>query len=190
MTQPEIPFALNAGAQLSDTLIPWGTPLTCITDFGNPAVKQMETSRHFTWPDVSFLGLSGDAKSCLMHTGPDNPYAARDAYHLYLPDFHSVRLDVKPELDTSAELRLRSVFAHMKSHFGPATFCYPEYTNSLPAFFWELDDLFFSCSLQYGGDTAGVSVRHYTAEHRAELATFDPPTRVARSDFVKWNDLW
>ena len=107
MTQPEIPFGLTAGAQLSDTLIPWGVPLASITDFGNPAVKQMETSRHFTWSDVSFLGIHGGAKACLMHTGPDNPYAARDAYHLYLPDFHSISLDVTPEPDMGHDLNRR-----------------------------------------------------------------------------------
>ena len=185
-----MPFGLIVGAQLSNTLVPWGVPLTSLTEYGAPTVKQMKNSRHFTWPNVAFLGLDGDAKACLMHTGPSSPHAARDAYHLYLPDFHSISLHVASEPDTPVEAQLRSAFAHIKSHFGPATFCYPDYTKSLPSFFWELDDFFLSCSLQYGGTIASVRVRHYTAEHRAELATFDPPNRGARSDFVKWNDLW
>lgn len=171
-------------------MIPWGTSFADITNYGDPTIKQMEESRHFKWPGVSFLGLSGDAGACLMQRGPDNPCAHRDAYHLFLPDFHLVLFDVAQTPNTDPESRLRAAFSHMKSHFGPATFCYPKYTKSLPSFFWELGHIFVSCSLQYGGEHVAVSVRHSTPEHQRELAAFDEPHPGARSDFVKWNDLW
>ena len=190
MIQPELPFGLSVGVQLSNTLIPWGVPFSEITQYGNPNVKQRKNSRGFTWPDVTFLDLSGDAKASLWLTGPTNPNAARDAYHLYLSDFHLVFFYVNPIPEPDPENGLRTVFAHMKANFGPASYCYPEYNKSLPSFFWEIGDFRLSCALRGGGDVVGITIRHYTPKHRAELATFDPPNRGARSDFVKWNDIW
>ena len=132
----------------------------------------MKNSRHFTWPNVAFLGLDGDAKACLDAYRTkviltQHATLITCTYPIFT-QFHCVA----SEPDTPVEAQLRLQHAHIKSHFGPATFCYPDYTKSLPSFFWELDDFFLSCSLQYAIRYHCIScVRHY-AEHRAEKLAF------------------
>jgi hypothetical protein len=151
------PFQLDSGIYLESiqTLVPWGTAIEDLPQYGSPVVTQKPNGIWVDWRGVECLGgvLCGVGACQLVEPATPN------AYHVFLPEFHWAHLILARGRYLTRDL-LRRTFRHLKDHFGPPHYFYADYYGGLPSVWWQFDRLKVSVGPEYGNDRISIVVSH------------------------------
>jgi hypothetical protein len=156
----KLPFQLDSGIYLENiqTLVPWGTEINNLAQFGNPVVTRKSNGFWIDWPGCKCIGgvLCNVGAFQLMQE------SAPIAYHIHLPEFHWVNLTLIPERELTTTL-LRRTFRHLEEHLGPPHYFYADYYAGLPTIWWEFERMKVGIGPVYGREGAEVTISHEPA---------------------------
>jgi hypothetical protein len=152
-----LPFHLDSGIYLEDlqVLVPWGTEIRRLRDFGSPVVTEKAGGVWVDWRGARCLGgLVCKVGACQL-SEPAGP----SAYRIFLPEFHWAHLTLGPKGYVMRDL-LRRSFRHLKANLGPPHYFYAEYSAGLPVIWWEFEQVKVRIGPDYGSDSGSVTIAH------------------------------
>jgi hypothetical protein len=182
----ELPFQLDSGIYMENipTLVPWGTEMNNLPQFGSPVVTRKPSGVWIDWRGCRCIG----GVLCNLGACQLLGEAAPPAYQIFLPEFHWASLTLIPERELTTTL-LRRTLRHLEEHLGPPHYFYAEYYAGLPSIWWEFERVKVLIGPEYGRESASVTISHEPAgfeDLRQRAAEWEAQHGVgAREDYRK-----
>jgi hypothetical protein len=153
----DLPFQLGAGIYIENiqTLVPWGTEMNKLPEFGSAEVTRKQNGLWIDWRDCRCLG----GVLCNMGACQLKEEVSPTAYHVFLPEFHWANLTLIPVRELTTSL-LRRTFRHLEKNLGMPHYVYAEYYAGLPTIWWEFENVKVSIGPKYGCESASVTISH------------------------------
>jgi hypothetical protein len=172
-----IPWNLTTGIVLNNgkIVLKWGEYFDDLKKIAEPKVIVRSDSIHFEWLScIALWGVEADVSVCRF-IGVPNPRA----YHLYLPNFHHIKLALVGYFTTPAEAQaqMRRIHALITEATGYAATSYPDYQEHLPSIMWRLPglEIHLSPSCRYKREER----EHYLESVRLDITVTHEPAGFA-----------